>query len=1315
MEDPAFSSPSDDSDLSPQLQQNVDGDGNVVIANLTGGTAINKVVGSVIYNYYYREELQTAIDDADKAAEADQLPCPYRGLFHFGPKDAEYFFGRENFVEELVTATQTRSFIPLLGASGSGKSSVVLAGLVPKLQEAGHWQFTHFRPGADPFHALALALVPLYTSNLDETERIRQSRKLAGYFRTGEVLLGDVFAQIQQNYPTDRVLLIADQFEELYTLCTDEITRRDFLDKLLAGITAPTDRISFAPVLVATMRADFLGNALSYRPFADVLQNADLKLGPMNRAELTEVIEKPAQKLGVTFEVGLVPRILDAVNEEPGNLPLLEFALRELWQRRSGKQLTHAAYEAISEVQGALTRHADEAIDKISKLYANARIKEIQKMQGDLDPQACNKLKEELRKEQREQIQRIFVQLVRPGEGAEDTRRVAMKAELGEQSWSLVRQLADENNRLMVTNQNGAEQETVEIVHEALIRHWGELRGWMETDRVFRAWQERLRGAMRQWQETKQDEGSLLRGAALAEAEEQLRKRPEELVSESSFIKLSLQDRERIQQAEAAHRKREIRIARGIVGGSLVAVAVSSGFGWMAWQQRRQAELNLADMLSASALSLVDKGKDLDAFIPAIRAGKILQSQQASNPSGLNALQEALNHRSEYNRLEGHQGSVRSMSFSPDGKILASSSDDGTIKLWNTKTGKEIRTLLGHERSVRSISFSPNGKTLASISDTMIKLWNTETGKEIQTLPGHESFVQSISFSPDGKTLASSSDKIIKLWNVDTGKEIRTLLGHQNSALSMSFSSNGKTLATEIRDKGIFGFHGGTIKLWNVDTGKEIRTLLLPDDESSVNGVSFSPDGKTLATGHDNIFDKNKNTIKLWDLETGKEIRALLGHHSSVLSMGFSLDGKILATGSDDDTIKIWNIDTGKEIRTLPQYQNSVLSISFSPDGKTLATGGSDTTIKLWDLFAKSILEFYCCANSVSFSPDGRTLATGDNISLNSDNTIKLWNVDTGKEIHTVSQYSNPVWSMSFSPDGKTLAIGSNTFFLDGDNTTIKLWNIDTGKEIRTLVGHQGSVLSMYFSPNGKTLATGGSDAKIKIWNVDTGKEIRTLLHQSVINSVSFSPDGKILATGSGTIFDFSQENMITLWNADTGKEIRTLIGHQGSVNSVSFSPNGKTLATGGSDAKIKIWNVDTGKEIRTLIGHQGSVNSVSFSLNGKTLATGSGAIFGISDNAIKLWNIETGKEIRTLLGHQGSVNSVSFSPDGKTLATGSDDKTIRLWNLDLDSLVKRSCNWASSYLENNINISESDKHLCDGIGSKNSNESEIRLGNLRF
>jgi len=532
-----------------EIQQNIT-EAQYAAASGTGNATIT------ITNYYYREEARIAPADSADVAD-DKLPCPYRGLFHFGPGDAEYFFGRESFIKTLFQATQTRNFIPLLGASGSGKSSVVFAGLVPKLQQESHWQFTHFRPGSDPFHALALALVPLYTTNLNETERLAQARQLANYLRDGDIPLADVFAQIKHNYPSERVLLIADQFEELYTLCPDETIRRNFLDKLT---TFPFERVGM--VLVLTMRADFLGNALSYRPFADVLQNTDLKLGPMNREELTEVIEKPAQKLGVTFEAGLVERILDDVESEPGNLPLLEFALTELWQRRQGKQLTHLAYTEIGQVQGALARHANEEYHKLSEA-------------------------------QREQMRRIFIQLVRPGEGTEDTRRLATKAELGAVNWALVKQLADA--RLVVTSRSEkAQVETVEVVHEALIRNWGELRGWMDTDRVFRAWQERLRAGMYQWQQiengdvTGWDESRLLRGTALAEAEEKLKQRPEDLSEgELFYIQVSVKLRDKEQRRRERVRRQTVYVYV-LAGGSILILALGILIQWQNAEKRKE-------------------------------------------------------------------------------------------------------------------------------------------------------------------------------------------------------------------------------------------------------------------------------------------------------------------------------------------------------------------------------------------------------------------------------------------------------------------------------------------------------------------------------------------------------------------------------------------------------------------------------------------------------------------------------------------------------------------------------------------------------
>ena len=1096
-----------------------------------------------IINYYYREATKAVIYESTDT-DNENLPCPYRGLFHFGPDDAEFFFGREVFVEELFAATQTRNFIPVLGASGSGKSSVVLAGLVPRLQQEGNWLFTHFRPGSEPFHALALALVPLYTPNLNATERIAQARQLGNYLREGTISLADVFAQIHQNQQNFRVLLIADQFEELYTLCTDGKIRRSFLDVLLASFESSASQSQYKNVLIATMRADFLGNALSYPKFGDLLQNSDIKIRSMNHEELQEVIIKPADKLGVTFEAGLVERILDDVKDEPGNLPLLEFALTQLWKRRTGKQLTHVAYEAIGEVEGALARHADENYRKLSQV-------------------------------KREQVRRIFIQLVRPGEGTEDTRRLATKAELNQASWGLVKHLADA--RLVVTSQNAANQETVEVVHEALIRNWGELRQWMDTDREFRAWQERLRVGMYQWEEMQRDEGILLRGAALADAEEKLKLRRDDLAQgEQDFIQVSIALRDR-------EKKQRERTRLFTISGLTLVAAISLFLGGVSWWRLEVNEKN-ANLITQNTnvkglwLRNVDQ---LQALKESIKLGKKLLHDSKATPETrmrvVALLREVVYDIKERNSLEIHDSWVRSVAFSPDGNTIATASNDNTVKLWNLQ-GQVIQTLKGHGSGVNSVAFSPDGNTIASASeDNTVKLWNLQ-GQVIQTLKGHGSGVNSVAFNPDGNTITTASwDKTVKLWNLQ-GQVIKTLKGHGSGVNSVAFNPDGNTITTASGDN--------TVKLWNLQ-GQVIKTLT--GHGYSVTSVAFSPDGNTIASA------SGDNTVKLWNLQ-GKEIQTLTGHGYSVTSVAFSPDGNTIASASGDNTVKLWNLQ-GKEIQTLTGHGYSVTSVAFNPDGNTITTASGDNTVKLWNLqgqVIKTLSGHDSWVNSVAFSPDGNTIATASG-----GNTVKLWNLQ-GQEIKTLSGHGSEFFSVVFSPDGNTIATAS------GDNT-VKLWNLQ-GQVIKTLSGHASEVRSVAFSPDGNTIATASNDNTVKLWNLQ-GKEIQTLTgHGDYVLSVAFSPDGNTIATAS-------LDKTVKLWNLQ-GQEIKTLTGHDNWVFSVAFSPDGNTIATASSDKTVKLWNLQ-GQEIQTLTGHGNWVISVAFSPDGNTIASAS------VDGTVKLWNFD--------------------------------------------------------------------------------------------
>jgi DNA-binding SARP family transcriptional activator len=452
--------------------------------------------------------------DLEETGVALRPSSPYRGLFSFREEDAPFFFGRESFTDLLMETVREQSMLAVVGPSGSGKSSVVHAGLLSQLRQQGNWLITTFRPGSRPFHALAAALIPYLEPDLSKTDQMVQTNNLAEALQNGDVALIDVVNNILQDQPPGtRLPLVGDQFEELYTLVPENELRDHFMDVLTDAVYEQQYRPSPFFSFILTLRADFMGQALAHRPFADALQETDVILGPMTQGELGRAIVSPAKKLAVDFETGLVPRILDDVGAEPGNLPLLEFALAMLWERQDRALMTHDAYEAIGRVDGALARHADAVFDELSA-------------------------------DQQESARRIFIQVVRPGEGTEDTRRLATRAELGEADWGLVQHLAD--SRLLVTGRDAESNETVEVVHEALIRGWGRLREWMEADRDFRVWQERLRAAIRQWQASERDDGALLRGVTLASAERWLAERPDDLsLNEKEFIEASIDLRER--------------------------------------------------------------------------------------------------------------------------------------------------------------------------------------------------------------------------------------------------------------------------------------------------------------------------------------------------------------------------------------------------------------------------------------------------------------------------------------------------------------------------------------------------------------------------------------------------------------------------------------------------------------------------------------------------------------------------------------------------------------------------------------------------
>ncbi len=579
----------------------------------------------------------------------------------------------------------------------------------------------------------------------------------------------------------------------------------------------------------------------------------------------------------------------------------------------------------------------------------------------------------------------------------------------------------------------------------------------------------------------------------------------------------------------------------------------------------------------------------------------------------------------------GHSEFVTSVALSPDGKYVLSGSDDKTLKLWETATGKEIRTFAGHANEVKSVAFSPDGKyALSGSHDDTLKLWDVATGKEIRTFTGHSSHVTSVVFSKDGKyALSGSWENNLKLWDVATGKEVRTFTGHAEPVTSVAFSPDGKYALSGSWDK--------TLKLWDVATGKEIRTFT--GHGGWVDSVVFSPGGKYALSGSE---DK---TLKIWEIATGKEIRAFNGYSYGVETVVMSPDERYLLSKSYGE-IKLWDFKNNKEVE-IDDFKATGRPAIFSSDGRFILSGDYNRA-KLWEIATgKEIRTFTGSSHaiySVAFSPDGRSALLGRDVP-------NLWDIVTGKKISSFvpTDTDDPgyAYSVAFSPDGRNALAG----YMYG---VLKLWDVATGKEIRTFIGHikDKGVSSVAFSPNGKYALSGSKDKTIKLWDVAAGKATRTFTgHAGDVNSVAFSPDGKYALSGS-------DDKTLKLWDIATGKEIRTFTGHANMIFTVVFSFDGKYALSGSSDHAIKLWDVATGKEIRTFAGHASWVQSVVFSSDGKY------ALSGSKDQTLKIWDIATGKEIRTFAGHAGSVNSVNFLPDGKRCISGSEDGTSRIWDL---------------------------------------------------
>ena len=1237
---------------------------------------------------------------SDRTDSVDLGVCPYLGLSPFSEAQAQYFYGRQDLAQDLLAALGQQPALAVVGASGSGKSSVVRAGLMAQLRQgkqlpgSDQWWIRAMRPGTEPLKALAQSLTDPGT----EREKAYQQLQIEGLLHLG----ADGFVQWLRSRSEPMVVLVVDQFEELFTL-TSPGDRQVYLDLLWGALGHAGDRFK----LVLTLRADFVAPCLEYPALANILKRSSRFVPPcLSHEAYRDVIVQPAEQVGLQVETGLLELLQQDLTQAPGELPLLEFVLEKLWEKRQAGRLSVQSYQQIGGLKGALEQHA-------------------QAVYNSLEPAA------------QDCAQWIFLSLTQLGDGVADTRRRLPRSALSAAKYPTT--LVDATlqtliaAKLVVISTEDASgqtdsiqsrgkavpmpsdepppdsptelpptEPTLEVVHEILIRHWSTLQWWIAENRTRLQIQRQVEQLAALWRDHGRQADDLLRGGRLAEAEDLYIHHTDELPLETqTFIEASLEARQQIQQ-QLKRQLRRTQMTAAVIGAFGLAALVLGG---VAYRQTLLAKLEAVEALTASSEALLWSNQQLEALAASAHAGQELlqmgglgrwlrpMAWRDARLQTAAALQQAITLTSALNRLDGHVQAVNAVQFSPDGQMLASASDDGTVRLWR-RDGQPLATLEQPPETAwppsraTHTAFSPDGQTLAVARDSgRIELWGGLPGSPTlaHTLEGHPDWVTHVAFSPDGQSLASASrDRTLRLWSL-SDRTHRSFIGHQGWVNHVAFSPDGQTLASASDDK--------TARLWAI-AGGENRILSGHGDR--VASVSISPKGQQLASaGAD-------GTVRLWAMATGAPVdvfsRADSGNPSrdnQINDVVFSPEGDTLAIAQADGQIQIWLPEAGRR-RQLLGHGGEVLAVQFSPDGQMLASASADETVRLWNPATSPQLSA-TGVYSVAIQPTSDSTAPLVAIA-GWDGRIALWRYApaTGAAlVTTLEGHQTPIEALAFSPDGTLLASA-------GSDPHIALWRVANGAQIATLEGNLERVAALAFSPDGTLLASAGDGPHLKLWPIAPALERAassvsiSVDHADGVTSLSFSPDGQWLLTGS-------YDHTVKLWQVSSSPQpglrlLDTLKAHKAAVAAVIFSPDGQRFASGSWDNTLQLWQLHgrpsqtTVEPLQTLTGSIGGVSDVSFIPNGQALFSSS------ANGSIYLWRAASPQPVKRLAGHRGPVHSLAVSADGQWLVSGEENGGAIIWNLEIESLLQRSCSQLNNYLHTNSTLTASQRQLCSGL-----------------
>ncbi|HEY6270574.1 MAG TPA: winged helix-turn-helix domain-containing protein [Terriglobales bacterium] len=1192
-------------------------------------------------------EIEGIIAPGGRGAEFWTKNSPFRSLTVFEPEDAWLFFGRDAETADLLTRLARSPVLAIVGNSGSGKSSLVRAGLIPALREGGFpysngspgtlpgesWRIAVLRPSAAPFDYLAEVLPGQLVPELSLKQQVEFIAECREKLPVGGDALRNavsalVFAAGKTNQSAQtRLLLVVDQFEELFTLTARPAVRDRYIDTLLA--VARLD--SAIPVhLVFVLRADFYGQCLDHPGLSRWLETS-FNLGSMTPEQMRETIEKRLELVGGRAEPGLIDSLLEDVGAEPANLALLEHALGQLWERCGGPgcTFTNCAYNDIGRLRGALGRHAD-------RVY--------QQLESD---------------EQQLLAQRIFLELVHLGEGAQDTRRRVAKAELlslgdpAEVQQLLARLVS---SRLIATGREG-EETFVEVSHEALIREWPALLEWLEENREELALERRLVQAAEEWESLKRDPGALLQGARLAQAEEWL-SRHQGAPDLRAYVQASVATR-----AEVARKQREAQqwelgrqktvARRYLMFSSGLALLLTAALGLATFIYRsRVLQKSRAMAAQAEELAVRDRNQALDL---AIRGWDTAKTDEAGlalakifpepalvlkhaatvngglvfSPDGRRILSGSADNTAKLwdARAGGliavlhHEGPVEDAEFSSDGRLALTASDDRTACVWDAADGHLIAVLKGHTDKLWRAEFSPDGTRVVTTSwDRTARVWDSADGRLLLTLAGHSDVVVDGEFSPDGRRIITTSqDRTARVWDSAQGSLLAILQGHTDYVVAARFSPDGRHLATASYD--------GTARIWNSEDYALVSVLR---HDAQVSVVVFSPDSERIATAS---FD---DTARLWTL--GGRVLATLRHQEPVADVEFSPDGRYIATASYDRTARVWSARDGKLLGILQGQAGELYKAAFSPSGDQLAASSADGTVRTWNLYsprARILFHDNSFLDCPNFSRDGSLLAT-----YTTDGKVRVWSIADGS-LRLELKGNDEVRCGSFSPDGKQ-------FVTAGSDRNARVWRIRDGRLAHVLEGHNGAINSVVFSPDGQRLATASKDHTACVWNAADGRLLFRLQSTAETNYAVFSRDGQRIVT-------VAQDGTARVWSAANGSLIVQITGLDKEFGRAVLSPNNQYIVTGSPGGEARVWSATDGGLLAVLRGYTARIWFIDITPDSKHILTFS------ADRTARLWDLE-GHLLETL-SDGGHLSIASLSPDGRRIVSGGLDGKARVWN----------------------------------------------------